>query len=101
MFVQIVNIKVKPDRVQDFLRAFRINYEGTVLEEGNVRFDVLQNAEDPTCFTIYEIFRTAESVDAHRQTQHYKQTVALLEDIMEGPRTKTIYTMVMPDLAGD
>lgn len=99
MFVQIVTITVKPDRIEDFLRVFRINYEGTIREEGNLRFDVLQDEADPTRFTIYEVFRSAESVDAHRQTDHYKQTVALLEDIMDGPRSKTIYSMVMTEMA--
>lgn len=98
MFVQIVHINVKPDRVEDFLDAFRINYEGTIKEPGNLRFDVLQDPEDETRFTIVEIFRSAESVDEHRRTDHYKKTVALLEDIMTGPRHKDIYRLMMSDL---
>lgn len=97
MFVQIVRINVKPGRVQDFLDAFRINYEGTITEPGNIRFDVLQDPEDETRFTIYEIFRSAEAVDEHRQTVHYKKTVALLDDIMTGSRTKEIFDLVMSD----
>lgn len=97
MFVQIVRINVKPGRVQDFLDAFRINYEGTIKEAGNIRFDVLQDPEDETRFTIYEVFRSAASVDEHRQTEHYKKTVALLDDIMTGSRTKEIYDLVMSD----
>lgn len=97
MFVQIVRINVKPDRVQDFLDAFRINYEGTIREAGNIRFDVLQDPEDETRFTIYEVFKSAASVDEHRQTEHYKKTVALLDDIMTGSRTKEIFDLVMSD----
>lgn len=95
MFVQIVRINVKPDRVQDFIDAFRINYEGTIREPGNLHFDVLQDPQDETRFTIYEVFRSAQSVDDHRKTEHYKKTVALLEDIMTGPRTKEIFDVVM------
>ncbi|WP_428697409.1 antibiotic biosynthesis monooxygenase [Stappia sp.] len=101
MFVQLVHIHVKPDRIGDFLDAFRINYEGTIREPGNLRFDVLQDPEDETRFTIVEIFRSAESVDDHRRTDHYKKTVALLEDIMSGPRSKDIYRLVMSDLADE
>lgn len=101
MFVQLVHIHVKPDRIGDFLDAFRINYEGTIREPGNLRFDVLQDPEDETRFTIVEIFRSAESVDDHRRTDHYKKTVALLEDIMAGPRSKDIYRLVMSDLADE
>lgn len=98
MFVQIVHITVKPDRIADFHAAFHINYEGTITEPGNLRFDVLQDPEDLTRFTIVEIFRSAEAVDDHRKTDHYKRSVALLEDIMTAPRTKDIYTLVMSDL---
>lgn len=101
MFVQLVHIHVKPDRIGDFLDAFRINYEGTIREPGNLRFDVLQDPEDETRFTIVEIFRSAESVDDHRRTDHYKKTVALLEDIMTGPRSKDIYRLVMSDLVDE
>lgn len=97
MFVQIVRINVKPDRVEDFLDAFRLNYEGTIKEPGNVRFDVLQDPADETRFTIYEVFRSAEAVDEHRKTAHYKETVARLEDIMTGSRTKEIFDLVMSD----
>ena len=97
MFVQIVRINVKPDRVRDFIDAFRVNYEGTIREGGNLHFDVLQDPEDETRFTIYEMFRSAESVDEHRKTDHYKKTVALLEDIMSGPRTKEIFKVVMTE----
>jgi autoinducer 2-degrading protein len=97
MFVQIVRINVKPDRVEDFLDAFRINYEGTTKEPGNIRFDVLQDPEDETRFTIYEVFKSAESVDEHRNTDHYKETVARLEDIMTGSRTKEVFDLVMSD----
>lgn len=97
MFVQIVHINVKQDRVQDFLDAFRINFEGTVKEPGNVQFDVLQDREDPTRFAIYEVFESADSVDEHRKTEHYKKTVALLEDIMTGARTKETFELVMSD----
>lgn len=101
MFVQLVHIQVKPDRIEDFLDAFRINYEGTTREPGNLRFDVLQDPQDETRFTIVEIFRSAESVDDHRRTEHYKTTVALLEDIMTGPRSKDIYRLVMSDLVDE
>ena len=95
MFVQLVHIKVKPDRVADFLDAFKINFDGTTQEPGNVRFDVLQDPEDATKFTIYEVFTSAEAVEDHRKTEHYKTVAALLEDIMEGPRSKDFLRMVM------
>ncbi|MBU4531945.1 MAG: antibiotic biosynthesis monooxygenase [Hoeflea sp.] len=98
MLVQLVHIQVKPDRIEDFLDAFRINYEGTIKEPGNLRFDVLQDPNDETRFSIYEVFVDEAAVDAHRNTPHYATTVALLDDIMTGPRSKDFYRMMMSNL---
>jgi autoinducer 2-degrading protein len=98
MYVQLVQIQVKPDRIEDFLDAFRINFEGTSKEPGNLRFDVLQDPKDETCFSIFEVFKDEAALDDHRKTPHYKETVALLDDIMSKPRSKDIYHMKMSDL---
>ena len=42
MHVTLVEINVKPDRIDDFLRVFTANHEGTIAEPGCRRFDVLQ-----------------------------------------------------------
>jgi autoinducer 2-degrading protein len=99
MFVQLVHIRVKPGRVEDFLRVFRVNFDGTRAEPGNYRFDVLQDAEDDHHFLIYEAFESAEAVDDHRKTEHYRITVAGLAELTEGGRDKDFYRMVMPDRA--
>ena len=105
MFVQLVHIKIKPGRVADFIDAFRINFDGTIREPGNIRFDVLQDPDDESKFVIYEVFTSETAVDDHRKTEHYKKTTALLEDMMEGPRSKDFLTMVMAsgvdDAGGD
>lgn len=96
MFVQFVHIRVKPGQTEEFLEAFRINYEGTTAEPGNFRFDVLQDPEDDHHFVIYEVFESSAAVDDHRKTPHYESTVERLESLMEGPRTKDFYRLVMP-----
>ena len=97
MFVQLVHIRVKPGRVADFLKVFRMNFEGTRQEPGNFRFDVLQDAEDDHHFVIYECFASAEAVEDHRRTDHYAQTVAGLAELTIGGRDKDYFRLVMPD----
>ncbi len=99
MFVQLVHIRVKPGRVEEFLDAFRINFEGTRAEPGNYRFDVLQDAEDEHHFVIYEAFESEQAVDEHRKTEHYRKTVERLRDLTEGGRDKDFFRLVMPDRA--
>ena len=97
MFVQFVHIRVKPDRISEFLDVFRINYEGTSREPGNFRFDVLADPKDATHYVIYEVFESEAAVDDHRKTAHYKETTARLDALMQGPRTKDFYRLIMPN----
>ncbi|EFP8845292.1 autoinducer-2 (AI-2) modifying protein LsrG [Shigella flexneri] len=42
MHVTLVEINVHEDKVDEFIEVFRQNHLGSVQEEGNLRFDVLQ-----------------------------------------------------------
>lgn len=45
MHVTLVEINVHEDKVDEFIEVFRQNHTGSVQEEGNLRFDVLQDPE--------------------------------------------------------
>lgn len=54
MHVTLVEINVHEDKVDEFIEVFRQNHLGSVQEEGNLRFDVLQDPEVNSRFYIYE-----------------------------------------------
>lgn len=97
MLIQMVSIKVKEGHAVEFLEAFRINYEGTRREPGNLRFDVLRDPQDENTFLIYEVFQSAEALEEHRKTEHYKECVRIIDPILDGPRTKVYYNAEMAD----
>ncbi|NBN64046.1 antibiotic biosynthesis monooxygenase [Pannonibacter tanglangensis] len=97
MLIQMVSINVKPGHVEEFIDAFRINYEGTRKEPGNLRFDVLRDPDDETRFVIYEVFTSVEALDDHRKTEHYRECVRRIDPILTGPRTKTYFNVEMAD----
>ncbi len=91
MYVTIVRVSVKPEYVEAFKEASRLNHERSVRESGNMRFDILQLAEDPTQFVFYEAYKTQQDALAHKATQHYfawRETVA---DWMAEPRQGVVY----------
>lgn len=45
MHVTLVEINVHEDKIDEFIEVFRQNHLGSVQEEGNLRFDVLQDPE--------------------------------------------------------
>jgi quinol monooxygenase YgiN len=58
-------------RSKPSVEACRANHEASTQEPGNRRFDVLQDANDPTHFVLYEAYATAEAAAAHKETAHY------------------------------
>jgi len=71
MQVTIVHIHVKPEHLDAFVEATRVNHAGSIREPGSLRFDVLQSPDDPTRLLLYEAYTDATAAAAHKETAHY------------------------------
>lgn len=91
MYVTVVHVSVKPDRLEDFIEASRVNNEGARKERGNMRFDILQSADDPTRFILYEAYDSPAASAAHKETTHYKTWRDTVADMMAEPRKGVVY----------
>ena len=96
MIVTTVEVHVKKDRVEDFIHATLENYEDSIRETGNLRFDVLQSMEDPSRFTLYEAYDSEESSAAHKTTPHYLRWKDAVADWMEKPRVGIHHSVIAP-----
>lgn len=97
MYIVVVRISVIADRVSDFIAATLANAHATRHEPGNVRFDVLQQNEDPTKFTLYEAYHDETGFKAHQQTQHYLAWKAAVADMMASPRVGEKHHSLFPN----
>lgn len=96
MHVSLVHVQVKPERVNDFIEACRVNHVGSIEEAGNRRFDVLQDSRDSTKFILYEAYITAEQAAAHKETPHYFQWRDAVAGMMARPREGVPYNGLFP-----
>ncbi|MBN2036985.1 MAG: antibiotic biosynthesis monooxygenase [Chitinispirillaceae bacterium] len=96
MFVTTVMVKVKPEHVDAFIKASIINHESSVQEPGNMRFDLLQCADDPASFMLYEAYDSAASSAAHKQTAHYAAWRDAVAPFMAEPRQGIPYNGIRP-----
>lgn len=96
MHVTLVHVQVKPEYVADFIEATRRNHEASIREAGNRRFDVLQSAEDPARFVLYEAYASAEDAVAHKQTAHYLAWRDAVAGWMAAPRQGVSYRGLFP-----
>jgi quinol monooxygenase YgiN len=96
MHILQVFVHVKPEAVEDFIAATKDNASHSVQEPGVARFDTLQQADDPTRFTIVEVYRNPAGHAAHRETAHYARWRDTVADMMAEPRTAMTYRNVWP-----
>ena len=96
MQVTLVQVRVKPEHVADFIEATRLNHEASIQEPGNLRFGILQSAEDPTRFVLYEAYRSADDAARHKETPHYLAWREAVADWMAEPRQGIPYQGVFP-----
>ncbi|MBI5831602.1 MAG: antibiotic biosynthesis monooxygenase [Armatimonadetes bacterium] len=100
MLIVMVSIRVKPDCVEAFAAASADNARHSVQEPGIARFDVLQSADDPTRFSLVEVYRDVEATAAHKETEHYARWRDTVADMMAEPRSSSKWTNRCPDDSG-
>jgi quinol monooxygenase YgiN len=62
----------EPGHEEAVRRALQAVLPATRSEPGCLRFDLYVSFEPVTTFRLFEIFRSQEAVDAHRDTDHYR-----------------------------
>jgi autoinducer 2-degrading protein len=96
MIATLVHVYVKPEFINSFIVATAINHELSTKEKGNLRFDILQDASDPSIFLLYEAYDSQEAVNAHKETQHYKNWRDTVADFMAKPREGVKHHILYP-----
>ena len=96
MLILIVNLHVKPECVEAFREATIENGRHSRQEPGIVRFDFLQQSDDPTRFSLVEVYRDADAPARHRESAHYNAWVQRVPDMLVEPRTRTFFSNVSP-----
>ncbi len=96
MLIVLVYAHVKPESVEAFRLASIENARHSLQEPGVARFDVVQQADDPTRFVLVEVYRDLQAPPRHRETAHYAAWRLAAEDMLAEPRTKVEYFNVFP-----
>jgi len=99
MFVVLVSAHVKPEYLQSFITATLNNASNSIQEPGVVRFNFYQQADDPTRFTLLEVYRSEDAPEKHRDTKHYIRWRDSVAEMLEEPRTKVTYNILFPPVS--
>jgi quinol monooxygenase YgiN len=100
MIVIHVHIIVKPECLENFIKASVENASHSVQEPGIARFDFIQQLDNPTKFLLVEVYRTADARAKHKETAHYAKWRDAVTDMMAEPRYAIEYANLFPDENG-
>ena len=101
MLVVHVHVRVRPERVEDFLAATLVNARASLAEPGVLRFDVIQDDADPAHVVMVEVYRDAGASAAHKETAHYAAWRDGVAEMMAQPRSSTKFSAVFPRRTSD
>ena len=100
MLIVHVFVHVKTDCIEAFKTASLDNARHSVREPGIARFDLIQQADDPTRFVLVEVYRTVEATARHKETAHYARWRDAVAEMMAEPRSSAKYHNLFPADAG-
>ena len=75
-FVLVVDIQIKPESVEDFMRRLADNALAARLEPGCRQFEALVDTTDRTRVMLFEVYDDERAFEAHQQTPHFRQYLA-------------------------
>jgi len=96
MVAMLVYIQVKPEFLAVFIEATRENHKNSIKERGNLRFDILQDTQDPNRFVFYEAYESDAYAAAHKETKHYQIWRDTVANWMAKPREGVKHTTLFP-----
>ena len=75
-FVLVVNIRIKPENVDRWMKMAMDNAREARKEPGCRQFEVLVDPKDRTKVLLFEIYDDEKAFEAHQATPHFKKYLA-------------------------
>lgn len=96
MFVALIHAHIKPEYIESFKAATLDNARNSIHEPGVARFDVYQQSDDPSRFSLVEIYKSEVASASHKETAHYARWRDTVAEMMTEPRVRITYNIVFP-----
>jgi quinol monooxygenase YgiN len=75
-FVLLVNIRIKPENVDRFMKHIGDNARAARKEPGCRQFEVLVDPQDKASVVLFEVYDDEKAFEAHQATAHFKKYLA-------------------------
>lgn len=91
MFVVVVDFRIKPERLEEFMPLMLENARLSRDTEPGCRvFDVCADPKERTAVFLYEVYNDRAAFDAHLATPHFKRFDAAVADMVAGKAVRIL-----------
>jgi len=97
MVIVHVFIKIKPGMTEPFKAATLKNAQNSIKEPGILRFDFMQQEDDPLSFLLVEVYKDDNAIIQHKETSHYAEWCKVAEHLIAEPRERIRYANIFPE----
>jgi quinol monooxygenase YgiN len=91
MIVVRFKVKLRPDKVDEALEAFRAVIAPSREIEGVIEFDVARDLSDPDAVVAVEVFEDEAARERQEAQPEVARVMALLPDALAAPPEATVY----------
>ena len=91
----IAKIKIKTDKIEDFIKAVEKACPLIRQEEGCIFYELYQTEADPTEFYYCEEWRNEEDLKKHLSQPHVAELIQICEDLTDGDVTPIFWHKVV------
>ncbi len=78
----VARVKARPGRVNELLLVLNSMVDPTRKEPGCISYELLQNNEDPTDFTLIEEWQSDTALQSHFATKHFKEALTKMPNLI-------------------
>ncbi|QIR40007.1 antibiotic biosynthesis monooxygenase [Tolypothrix sp. PCC 7910] len=90
----VAHITALPDKIEEIKAVLLELIEPTRQEAGAIKYELLQNQNDPTDFTFVEEWASNDALDTHLNSTHLQAAAAKLQSLVAAPPDIRRYYLV-------
>jgi quinol monooxygenase YgiN len=92
MIYVVATLAFRPEMRAELVEAAKACIAGTRKEAGNISYDSHESISDPTKLVFVEQWESADALDAHFKTDHFKTFAQAIEKHLTAPLKVEVIT---------
>ncbi len=91
MYKIVARLRVKKDKIEDFVKTAEELVRKSAAEEGNIFYTLNQDTKDEQKFAFIECWKDEEAMKVHGASEHFTRILPILSDMSEASGPNDVY----------